>query len=123
MNTGARLRTLLPILVLIAASIAARARAESLYAPATCHEVSRAGHPRQIAHWAQPQNPCAYDGYFVGDRLHSYHEFHRCHHRGTWGWDYTGRFLKRSVHHGGTHLPHDHGGTGSYEPDGPRLLH
>jgi hypothetical protein len=98
-------------------------RAESLYAPAKCHEVRRAGYPQRVAFWARPQNPRAYTGYFVGDRAHSYHDSNRIANQGTWGWDYVGKRLKRAVRAGGPHLPRYQGGTGSYEPDGPRLLH
>ena len=97
--------------------------ADSLYAPACCHEASRAGHPWQQAPWAAPTSTCAYDGYYVGGGAHTYREPCQGHHEGTWGWDYVGRCVTPIVRLGWWHVPRKQGGTGSYEPDGPRLIH
>ena len=106
---------------LIVASLIASACAEapSLYAPPSCQEIKRAGHPRQIARWARPQNVCAYSGYFVGGGSDSYHSLARCPDQGTWGWDFVGRCCAPTVKLGWTNPPRVQAGTGSYEPDGP----
>jgi len=96
---------------------------ESLYAPACCHEVKRAGHPWRRAPWAVPSNACAYDGYYVGGGAHTYRAACRHEQEGTWGWDYVGRGATPFVRLGWWHVPRKQGGAGSYEPDGPRLLH
>jgi hypothetical protein len=106
----------------IATSLALMSRAESLYdAPSYC-EVQRAGDPRWIARWAKPQDPCKYDGYYVGGGAWRYKHDGRTCQQGTWGWDYTGKCLHPLVRLGWTHPPRYQGGTGSYEPDGPRPL-
>jgi hypothetical protein len=90
----------------------------SLYAPACCHEVQRAGFPRCIADWAKPNNTCDYTGYYVGGGAYTYRNPCRCPYQGTWGWDYAGRIAPRIVELGWWHPPREQGGAGSYEPDG-----
>jgi hypothetical protein len=94
---------------------------ESLDAPACCHELARAGHPHHVAPWAIPSNTCAYSGYYVGGGAHSYSGPGRCADQGTWGWDFVGRCVVPLVRLGWSHPPREQGGTGSYEPDGPKV--
>ena len=93
----------------------------SLDAPACPHEIKRAGDPHQIAPWAIPSNTCAYSGYYVGGGAHSYSGAGRCADQGTWGWDFVGRCVTPVVRLGWWHPPREQGGTGSYEPDGPKV--
>src|SRR5262245_41064517 len=60
----------------------------SLYAPATCHDVMRAGYPWHVGDWAKPTNTCAYSGYYVGGGSCRNRNDCRCPDQGTWGWDY-----------------------------------
>jgi hypothetical protein len=94
----------------------------SLYAPATCHDMCRAGCPRLVGSWAVPNNTCDYDGYYVGGGKSTYRCAGRGAHQGTWGWDYTGRLVPRVVALGWWHPPRYQGGTGAYEPDGPHYI-
>jgi hypothetical protein len=99
---------------------------ESLYAPPSWCEVKRAGYPRCISKLAAPSNTCRYDGYYVGGGAPTYCNAGRCADQGTWGWDFVGKCLPRVVELNWWHHPHEQGGTGSYEPDGPRcsdILH
>jgi hypothetical protein len=116
----ARMSALLASAASAAAVMAALARADSLYAPPSYCEVARAGDPRCIAAWAKPQDPCKYDGYYVGGGAPCNKYDGRGCHQGTWGWDYTGKWLHPLVRLGWTHPPRYQGGTGSYQPDGPR---
>jgi hypothetical protein len=114
------MRALLATAAFMVASIIVRARAESLYdVPSYC-DVQRAGDPRSIAPWAKPQDPCKYDGYYAGGGAWRYKHDGRGCHQGTWGWDYTGKWVHPLVRLGWTHPPRYQGGTGSYQPDGPR---
>src|SRR6476659_6239028 len=73
---------------------AAECGSASLYSPACCHEVERAGCPNQLSCLASVQNPCIYTGYYVGGSECS-HCNARCGNQGTWGWDYSGRIFHR----------------------------
>jgi hypothetical protein len=116
-----RRASLATLAAMMIAGIAGADASESLYAPASPHEMSRSGCPTQVAPWAIPRNTCAYSGYYVGGGAHSYSDSGRCPDQGTWGWDYVGRCVTPIVRLGWHHPPRAQGGTGSYEPDGPRL--
>ena len=110
-------------LAMLSCSFAAVAYASndvSLYAPASCHEIQRAGYPHCVSMLAIPSNTCAYDGYFVGGGALGVGKYCRCEDQGTWGWDYFGRCFSRRVRLGWTHPPREQGGAGNYQPDGPR---
>jgi hypothetical protein len=92
----------------------------SLYDPASCHEIARAGYPHCLSILAIPSNTCAYDGYYVGGGALGCGNECRCQDQGTWGWDYFGRCFTRRVRLGWTHPPREQGGPGNYAPDGPR---
>ena len=94
---------------------------QSLYAPACCHELERAGYAHHVSPWAIPSNTSAYSGYYVGGGSHSYTGPARCADQGTWGWDFVGRCVVPLVRLGWSHPPREQGGTGSYEPDGPKV--
>jgi hypothetical protein len=94
--------------------------AESLYAPANCCEVERAGFPAEQSCWAKWNNPCAYTGYYVGGSQSDNCNQGRCCNSGTWGWDYLGRTYLRQVRLSFRHPPCYQGGTEGYAPDGPR---
>jgi hypothetical protein len=94
----------------------------SLYAPACCHEVQRAGCPRCVADWATPNDTCDYGGYYVGGGACRDRGPCRCPEQGTWGWDYRGRILPRVVALGWWHPPRLQGGAGSYKTDGPHCV-
>jgi hypothetical protein len=101
----------------VAAGHAAESPA-SLYAPASTCEVRRAGYPWRVGDWAQPNDTCDYDGYYVGGGACRYRTKGHCSQQGTWGWDYTGRFAPRIVALSWWHPPREQGGTGAYAPDG-----
>lgn len=107
------------MLATMASSIAFGAESRvSLYAPASCQDIKRAGFPWHVGDWAKPSNTCAYDGYYVGGGSCRYRNVGRCPEQGTWGWDYTGKFAPRIVALGWWHPPREQGGTGAYAPDG-----
>jgi len=95
--------------------------AESLYAPASCCELQRAGCPQNVSPLAVPSNGPSYVGYYVGGGAWTCWSCRQCPDQGTWGWDYQCRCLKPIVRLGWWQRPHDQGGAGSYEPDGPRF--
>jgi hypothetical protein len=111
------------------ASLLATAHAEqSLYAPAGCHEVARAGNPACQAPWAIPTDPYRYAGYYVGGGAVPYGCFsgplrscssERYRDQGTWGWDYVGYYVPPFVRLRWWHPRHYQGGAGNYAPDGP----
>jgi len=99
----------------------------SLYAaPCSC-EVKRAGMLRAgmpWCHfpWARRQVECDYVGYYVGGGAPGSFSRGRRDDEGTWGWDYTGRHFRPKVGLCWTCPPRQQGGTGSYQPDGPRVV-
>ena len=95
---------------------------ESLYAPAGCCEIRRAGYPYCVSRVAAPANTCRYDGYQVGGGAFAFSHADQCSNQGTWGWDYVGEFFPRFVQLGWWHNPREQGGTGRYEPDGPHCF-
>ncbi|MEX2093310.1 MAG: hypothetical protein WD971_11570 [Pirellulales bacterium] len=115
-----RVRAILLALV-VCGTLADRARAESLYAPASSCELQRAGCPQNVARWAIPSNGPSNVGYYVGGGAWTCSSSRECADLGTWGWDYQCRCFKPIVRLGWWHHPHQQGGTGSYEPDGPRV--
>lgn len=94
----------------------------NLYQGASGAEVARAGWPWCSWVWARPQNPCEYTGYYVGGGAPGPRSRERCRDEGTWGWDYQGKKLPRLVRLGWTYPPRRQGGTGNYDPDGPRVV-
>ncbi len=90
-----------------------------LYAPASPCDIERAGYPQCVSPLAKCAKRCAYTGYYVGGGAPSNANF-RCHEQGTWGWDYIGDRWNPLVRLGFTHPPRYQGGTGQYEPDGPK---
>jgi hypothetical protein len=107
----------------IAAGLAASAAStnQSLYAPASCCEMQRAGFPLEQSCLAKSTNPRAYTGYYVGGSQKSNCNC-RCRNEGTWGWDYVGKckWMTPLVRLNFAHPPRFQGGPGSYAPDGPR---
>ncbi len=93
----------------------------NLYQGASSAEVARAGWPWCRWKWARAQNPCEYIGYYVGGGAPGPRSREHCPDEGTWGWDYQGKKLQRVVRLGWTYPPRRQGGTGSYDPDGPRV--
>jgi len=94
----------------------------SLLAPAPSDENVATGWPRNYWPWARTQKAWNYTGYYVGggDPIHLGRG--RCSTEGTWGWDYSGACFSRRVQLGWWSRPKLQGGTGRYEPDGPRIL-
>src|SRR5690606_28013661 len=81
-----------------------------------------AGHPQRIAPWAAPENPCRWFGYYVGGSRPVKGDV-RYTHEGTFGWDYLGIFRFKRVALFWDHGARDTSKSGSYEPDGPKILH
>lgn len=79
-----------------------------------------AGCPQCIRPHAIPSNTWAYAGYDVGGGAAFFGEGHYPW-EGTWGWDYVGRRFRRRVSLGWSHHWYQ-GGSGAYEPDGPKVL-
>jgi hypothetical protein len=102
-------------------SIALPSYAAGLYAPAPACELERAGCPQCVSRLAVPVNGPSYVGYFVGGGAWTCGSCRCSRNPGTWGWDYQCRYLKPIVRLGWWAEPHSQGGTGSYEPDGPRF--
>jgi len=72
-----------------------------------------------VAPWAKPSFGPHDIGYYVGGGCPCRGDY-RDPNFGTWGWDYQGCIPKCII----LHWCHRHqGGTGSYEVDGPKLLH
>ncbi len=93
----------------------------SLYEAPCFSEVKRAGMPWCHFLWARRQVDSDYDGYYVGGGAAIGCSRGQCEEEGTWGWDYTGRLFKRRVNLGWFWIKHKQAGTGSYQPDGPRV--
>ncbi len=88
------------------------------------HTMHRAGYPQSIACWAVPSDTGAYCGYPVGGGC-SCHHFGRLPNPqcdGTWGWDYCGRCFARKVFLLWWCNPHEQGGRGQYQPEGPNFV-
>jgi hypothetical protein len=100
---------------------AAEHRTETLYSPACCEEVERAGCPRDVSRWARVQNPCFYTGYYLGGSAASDENVRQFWNQGTWGWDYSGKYIARLVRLDFRCSPQYQGGAGNYRPDGPRV--
>jgi len=94
----------------------------SLYAPPSSLEVERAGKPGCHFFWAQRQVDRDYAGYYVGGGAAAGCSRGQFEEEGTWGWDYTGRLFKRRVNLGWFWMHRKQGGSGSYQPDGPRVV-
>ena len=94
-----------------------------LYAPATTGQLKRAGHPHLLSTIAKPGDTHHHHGYYVGGGSASHAKSRaRCLDEGTWGWDYIGHWLPRRVGLDWWAKPKYQGGSGSYEPDGPKLI-
>jgi hypothetical protein len=83
-------------------------------------DVQRAGNPECIAPRARPSNGPGDTGYYVGGGA-PFRGTPRMASEGTWGWDYSGPFCFRRIDLGWFHGARYQGGTGQYQPDGPRL--
>jgi hypothetical protein len=119
----------LPLAIGCWLSLEAADRTESQAAPCACIACScsaegdcRAGNPQCIARHAQPSNTPSDSGYYVGGGA-PFHGQPRFSDEGTWGWDYSGRFLDRRIWLNWWHGERAQGGAGQYKTDGPRLLH
>lgn len=115
------LLSLLVVGMLAESLCASESQPANLYQQASGAEVARAGWPWCHWVWASPQNPCEYTGYYVGGGALGPRRREHCPDEGTWGWDYQGKKLSRLVRLGWTCPPRRQGGTGSYDPDGPRV--
>ena len=122
MVTVVRLGMFVAIAVVLAEPLSAhQSQPANLYQRASGAEMARAGWPWCHWVWARTQNPCEYTGYYVGGGAPEPRGREHCPDEGTWGWDYQGKKLSRLVRLGWTCPPRRQGGTGSYEPDGPRV--
>ncbi len=99
----------------------AEAAPRNLFEGASPAEVDRAGWPRCWWLWAERQDPGDYAGYYVGGGAPGPRSRDRSRCEGTWGWDYQGKHLERCVRLDWTCPARRQGGTGSYQPDGPRV--
>jgi hypothetical protein len=104
-------------------AFAAQSNAASLYAPASSCELRRAGCPQNVSPVAVPSNRPSDVGYYVGGGAWTCRSTRQCADQGTWGWDYQCRYLPPIVRLGWWRHPHEQGGTGSYQPDGPTICH
>lgn len=84
----------------------------------------RAGWPQCISPLAKPTESPHEIGYYVGGsaRERSRRSDCRLPHEGTWGTDYAGLLIHKHVDLGWWHGRRANG-TGTYSPDGPRLVH
>lgn len=86
-------------------------------------DTRRAGWPLTISPLAMPSNTRGYLGHLVGGGCARMHKAEGpTPDEGTWGWDYSGLFLRRRVDLGWWHGRRSQGGTGAYRTDGPRVL-
>lgn len=85
----------------------------------------RAGNPQCISPLAKSAESPYEEGYYVGGgaRVKSRGGEERRHHEGTWGMDYTGIIVHKKTNLGWWHGSRYQGGVGSYQTDGPRLVH
>jgi hypothetical protein len=70
---------------------------------------------------ARPSNTSAYTGGYVGGGT-AWGGCPRQPQQGTWGWDYQGLLFPKKIWLN-WNSSRRQGGTGAYEPDGPKLLH
>jgi hypothetical protein len=84
-------------------------------------EERRAGHPSDVAPWAQPSDTGRYRGCPVGGGA-PWHGDAPGPDEGTWGWDYCGGALPSCNALRWYHGRREQGGTGAYRTDGPRVL-
>lgn len=84
----------------------------------------RAGCPQCISPLAKPTESAHEIGYYVGGgaRERSRRGDCRLPHEGVWGTDYAGLLIPKHVELGWWHGRRATG-TGTYSPDGPRLVH
>jgi hypothetical protein len=82
--------------------------------------LERAGNPQVVAPYAKPSVTPAYVGYYVGGGSVCDGD-PRYRWEGTWGWDYCGWHLHSVVALGWWHGRRYQGGTGAYQPNGPKL--
>lgn len=102
--------------------LAASVRAGDDVQPSGDHTMQRAGYPQRVSCIAAPSDTGAYIGYLVGGGVHCGGEGpNRL--DGTWGWDYSGRWLHRHIFLLWTHGARYQGGTGAYKSDGPHIEH
>lgn len=89
------------------------------------NQFARAGNPQCISPLAKPSESPHEEGYYVGGgaRVKSRCGEERRHHEGTWGVDYTGIIVPKKTNLGWWHGSRYQGGLGSYQTDGPRLVH
>jgi len=89
------------------------------------NQFDRAGNPQCISPLAKPTESPHEQGYYVGGgaRVMSRCGEERREHEGTWGVDYTGIIVHKKTNLGWWHGSRYQGGVGSYETDGPRLVH
>ena len=81
----------------------------------------RAGHPKCLAHYAQPSSDLHYAGGYLGGGT----QFHGCRRftdEGTWGRDYCDGILTHRPWLKWSHGRRFQGGSGAYKTDGPRLF-
>ena len=101
-------------------------KAVPLFAAPSKFETWRAGFPDKLMPWAIPADTCLETGYYVGggglENCCCAGSRGRSRREGTWGWDYQG-VLPRIVALGWSHPRRYLGGTGKYDPDGPRFPH
>ena len=96
---------------------------QDLYAPASLAQLHRSGHPELISRLAKPSDTRAYFGYYVGGGAKGPRPWRwPTPHEGSWGWDYVGSLLARRVCLKWWQQPVHQGGSGSYEPDGPKIF-
>lgn len=84
-----------------------------------------AGCPESISPLAKKTKSPHEESYYVGGgaRERSRHGGERQHNEGVYGVDYKGILIPKKNQLGWWHGQRYQGGTGSYGPDGPRLLH
>lgn len=84
-----------------------------------------AGCPESISPLAKKTKSSHEESYYVGggSRERSHHAEERHPHEGIYGVDYKGLLIPKKNALGWWHGRRYQGGTGSYAPDGPRLVH
>ena len=108
--------------LLVALGVAAGAAGQSPPADSAC-EHQRAGNPQEISRWAIPSDNGRYVGYLVGGGCPLPRRAEGpTTEEGTWGWDYQGWLLPRRIILGWWHGRRYQGGTGAYQPDGPKVF-
>jgi hypothetical protein len=84
----------------------------------------RAGCPQCISPLAKPTESSHEIGYYVGGGARERSRRGECRlpHEGIWGTDYAGLLIHKHVELGWAH-GRNASGTGTYSPDGPRVVH